>query len=335
MFAEMKKSPYYDNSVLKTFLDGNNSARVKKGKPSGYGFDATLAAEGTNSYMGPANYIGPRWEYNEQGQSTINDAGVQKALLDYRAKRHIEMEGQNKAAAAMHAMGIKTKMATYEGGPSGFIYDKKNPDLVKTAEYYGKSKAMAVAMFDAWLDAWRLGFTYQCYHSFKQGSAWCSHTSYQRGFRPSPAWLAQTMINHQMANGDMLAVEISGMPSTQVEIPAKPHKAKRGVLPTQKKVGLVHAYAMSKPGQIVVAVINLDMKKSHPVEIVLPIKSVKTITRHYLAGDPRDTNLDEIKIKIAAETIDPSALNTGRFVTKLAPGSAQIYVFEAAKSGVH
>jgi|GEM_PF-1500310 len=328
MFGEMKKSPYYDDNVLKTFLDGNNTAHLKDGKPSGYGFDATLAAEGTNAYMGPAHYIGPRWEYNEKGHSTIDDAGVQKVLLDYRVHKHEEIEGQHEAAVAMRAMGITTKLAAYEGGPSGFIFDKNKKDLAEVAEYYGKTKAMAVAMLDAWLDAWRLGFTYQCYHSFRQGTMWSSHTSYQRGFHPSTGWLAQTMINHQMANGDMLDVVVKLSPTTQIEIPPSARQAKKGVLPTQKQVELIHAYAIRKPNQIAVSVVNLDLKKSHSVEIILPIRSAKAITLHFLTGDPRDTNLENMKIEIATKTIDPTSLTEGRLQADLPPGSFEIYVFE-------
>jgi hypothetical protein len=55
------------------------------------------------------------------------------------------------------------------------------------------------------------------------------------------------------------------------------------------------------------------------------------ITRHYLCGDPRDTNLGELKVTLAEETIDPSALKDGAFTADLEPGKGAVFVFEEAK----
>lgn len=65
---------------------------------------------------------------------------------------------------------------------------------------------MGAAILDARLNAWSLGWTHQAYLSFGQGRWWNSHTSRSQGHRPSPGWLAQTLINRHVANADLLPV---------------------------------------------------------------------------------------------------------------------------------
>ena len=81
--------------------------------------------------------------------------------------------------------------------------------------------------------------------------------------------------------------------------------------PDEKDVALVRAHATGDDNTLAVAVVNLDLDKSHPVTITLPMAKASRITRHYLCGDPRDTNLDELKVTLAEEKIDPSALKDG------------------------
>jgi hypothetical protein len=63
-------------------------------------------------------------------------------------------------------------------------------------------------------------------------------------------------------------------------------------------------------------------------QIQLESWEARSITRHFLSGDPRDTNQENLKVEIAVETIPTAALAKGRLTDQLEPGSLQIYVFE-------
>lgn len=324
MTAEIQKSPYWDGNKLKICLGGNYTARVNSdGSVKGYGQEATVAAGGINLYHGHATYVGPRWETGDASQTTIDDDGVRKTLFGYRVKLIDEWTAQSKAQDRLKAMGFNTLLAAYEGGPSGFGLRAKSADEDRAGEYYGKTNAMGTAMLDAWLDAWRLGWTHQCYLSFGQGHWWNSHTSFAQGFRASPGLLWQKVINQTMANMDMVAVKVSASPTAALSQPAP--KGKKPI--PDAIVETIQAHATRDQHRTSVAVVNLDLKDSHVFTVQLPAGEVKSVATYTLSGDPRDTNLDALKVKIEERQLDPNSVKNGAIDLTLGPGRGAVYVF--------
>lgn len=329
MTEVMKDSPYWNGDKIHICFGGNYSAGVAEdGSVSGYGQEATVAADGINDYHGHATYIGPRWETGESSQSTIDDNGVQKTLFAYHMQKEEEWTRQQAADERLREMGLDVRMVAYEGGPSGFGLRAKTPEEDRAGEYYGKSYAMGTAILDAWLDAWAKGWTYQCYLSFGQGRWWNSHTSISQGHRPSPGWLAQTMINRTMSNRDMLAVKVTGAPALAVELPRSQGEIRNNQPVRTKDIPIIYAHAMGDANYLAVAVVNLDLSRAQAVALKLPMESATRITRHYMDGGPRDTNLDELKVTLASRNVDSADLRDGDFRAQIAPGSGVIFVFE-------
>lgn len=304
MAAEMKKSPYWRADKFRIVVGGNYSAGVNPdGTVTGYGQEATVAAGGAADYHSHATYIGPRWEMGERSETAIDDNGFQKTLMSHRGGNEPEWRLQQQAHQRLREMGFQVRMSAYEGGPSGFGLRARTPEEDRAGEVYGKSLAMGTAILDAWLNAWRLGWTHQCYLSFGQGRWWSSHTTFSDGHRPSPGWLAQTLINRHIANLDLLDVSVEGSPTLIVAVPTR-----RGAnAPTERReVPVVHAHAFGDAQRLAVALVNLHLTQPQNVEVRLP-RTVRRATFHYLKGDPRDTNLDELKVTLDSRAIHLTA----------------------------
>jgi hypothetical protein len=323
MISHLRALPF--NSPKVTFtLGGNYNAGVNPdGTVSGYGQEATVAAKGLNRAHSHATYIGPRWEVGESSQTTIDDAGVQKTLLSHRAGNEAEWEKQSAAHKRLREMGFDVVMTAYEGGPSGFGLRAKTPEEDRAGEYYGKSLAMGTAMLDAWINAWRLGWTHQCYLNFTQGRWWASHTSMSQGHRPSPGWIAQTLINRYFANADLLATTVENSPTiTTTTVP------KGSRTPVSVVVSTLQAHASLRPGRLTVAAINLSLDQAADFNLVIPWKTAGKITEHSFLGDPRDTNLEELKVSETSREIPAANLQNSTLKASLPPGRAALFVFE-------
>jgi hypothetical protein len=313
--------------VIRFCFGGNYSAAVKPdGSVTGYGQEATVAAAGANHYHSHATYIGPRWETGESSQSTIDDAGVQKTLLAYRLSKDDEWARQAKAHLRLREMGFDVRMSAYEGGPSGFGLTAKTKEEDRAGEYYGKSRAMGVAMLDAWLDAWEMGWTYQCYLSFGQGRWWNSHTSFAREFRPSPGFLAQKLINRTMVSADLVEVTVRGGTSMEVEVPRSQSDIRQNRPAVKRSIHPIQAHAAVRPGQTAVAVVNLDLQAAQEVQLEVPF-AAGAITRYGMTGDPRDTNLSGEKVKLQEALLDPALVKGNLLKLTLSPGDVAILVF--------
>jgi hypothetical protein len=148
-----------------------------------------------------------------------------------------------------------------------------------------------------------------------------------QGHRPSPGWLSQVLINRHMVNRDLLEAVVTDSPVAKAELPRSGNEIKRNRPPKIKEIPLVQAHATGDAGYLAVAAINLDLNNARPVTINLPLKNASRIVRHYLKGDPRDTNLDELKVTLAEEKLAPSKLANGVFKTQLPAGAASVFVF--------
>ena len=324
---EMRQSPYWDETKFKINVGGNYTAGVNAdGSVKGYGQEAVQTAGDTADYHSHATYIGPRWETGESSQTSIDDAGVQKTLFAYRPVKHNEWQLQADAHEQLKKLGFDVKMTAYEGGPSGFGLRAKTPEEEFAGEYYGKSYAMGTAMLDAWLDAWSKGWTHQCYLNFGQGQWWNSHTPIAQGHRPSPGFLIQTLINQTIANRDMLTTTVTASPT--MEFIEAPPKWNKNASPVAHQVDTIQAHSFGDGSVVVVAISNLSLDQAQPVEIDLPFKQTSSITRHTLKGDPRDTNMDDLKVELTSRKLSADQLKNGQFRTEIAAGSPVVFVFE-------
>jgi hypothetical protein len=323
MIRHLRALPF-DSPKISYTLGGNYTAGVRPdGTVFGYGQEATVAARGLNTYHSHATYIGPRWEVGEASQSTIDDNGVRKTLLAHRGGNEPEWNQQALAHNRMREMGLAVRMSAYEGGPSGFGLRAKTPEEDRAGEYYGKTLAMGTAMLDAWINAWTLGWSHQAYLGFSQGRWWASHTSMSQGHRPSPGWLAQSLLNRHFANADLLRVVVENAPSTILEV-----SPRRGAPVEQREVRTVHAHASRNGDRLTLAVVNLDLERPAPIEVRLPLTSARRITLHTLSGDPRDTNLEEEKVTISSRELPVTLLKSGLFTATIPAGLPALFVFE-------
>lgn len=329
MGQEMQKSPYWNNK-MSLCVGGNYTGYVDgNGQPRGYGYEATLKAGRFADYHTHATYIGPRWETGEKSQTSIDDEGVQRTLLSYRPVKQGEWSGHQEAQARLRELGFRTKISGYEGGPSGFGYRAKSKEEELAGEYYGKSVAMATAMLDAWIDAWQMGWTYQCYLGFQQGKWWSSHTSIANGFRPSPGFLAETMINRTMANHDLLAVSVQG--SIELDTTSAVRERDRDKFPST--VPSIAAHAAGDRDRIAVSLSNLSLDEDQAVEIKLPLRRVRQVLLHRMTGGPRDTNMDAENVTLETVELDASQFKRGVFPYTVAAGKAVILEFRDQPAG--
>jgi hypothetical protein len=195
---------------------------------------------------------------------------------------------------------------------------------------------MAVAAIDGFLDAYKLGWTFQNWSSFQQGGGWSSHTMMGNGFRPYPGWLAMKMRN-RFGTDDMIAAADSG--------PA--FDRKQGDKTT--KLPLIGSYAFrdgNKYGVFVLSrkingtVLGTDFGDgSTKTTLNLPFSTASKITLHKLMGDPRATNIDAYNIKLQTENISPAAMEnnsltvnreSGGVEAGMPMGSIFLYAFEGA-----
>ncbi len=336
----MRKSPYWQSEKLDkkirfslgAFYDGSVD---KDGVVKGYG-EAAMQANPYATILGHANYVGPKWEVGEKSVTTYDDHGVQECLVSYLVRiEPIEM-GMAQAHDAIVKSGHDYDLAAYEGGPGGYGIGGEAGEI---SELYGNSLAMAVSAFDSWMRSYLYGWTYQNFTCFAQGPRWSSHTALSDGFRPQPGWLALTMRNRYGA-GDMLSVVENHVPSYARGAAIKP-EIKAHIIP------LIGAYAFQDGQKYSVFVVSRKLDKGHdgvdfgdgysPVTIHLPFSSAGKVSLHTLTGDPRWTNLKEMKVDILSKDLPPTVVNGGTLMINeqsgggpngMPPGSIFAYVFE-------
>ncbi len=289
------------------------------------------------SQIGHATYVGPKWETGDAPLKTFNDEGVLETLVSYIANSKELWTEQSNAMKKMTGMKMPYDLTAYEGGPSGyFLPGQGDADAVKATEHYGKSLAMGVAALDGWLDATKLGWTYQNFLGYGQGEYWASHTTMGNGFRPSPGWLTLKMRN-RFGVGEMIAADVNG--------PAFDRKKgdKTTTLP------LIGSYAFRDGDKYGVFVLSRKINGivegvdfgdgSTATTLKLPFESAKKITLLKLTGDPRATNVDNYNIKLQSQDIPISALvnkslsinrKSGGAEGGMPMGSIFLYIFEDA-----
>ena len=319
-------------SKIKFALGANYTAELDS--EMAYGELAVQQGAGV-TYVGHANYVGPKWETEDKGSTSFNDHGVQETLVARVTGIGDVIDAAVKARSTLAGRGIDYELTAYEGGPSGYWQNKDNPEV---DELYGKSLAMGLAALDAWMYSSLHGFGHQCYLGFSSGKWWSSHTLPEAGgFRPHIGWLALKLRNRHMVGNEMVEVRIDQTPTYT-----------RG----DREIPLVTAYACRGEGVWSVLVLNRKLDGHHdgtdfgdgtmPVTLHLPFDAPKKITLYTLAhpdgsaADPRDNNLDSLNVTIASRTIDRARFasrfiideRTGGVPGGMPAGGVYLYVFE-------
>ncbi|MFZ1984452.1 MAG: hypothetical protein WAU91_08560 [Desulfatitalea sp.] len=325
-------SQYQLGSKIKFALGANYSA-----DSNAYG--ELAARQGADiSYIGHANYVGPKWETNDPGTAAFDDHGVQMTLLgmhdgmgDIIAQAAATREALNGAGQTHY------RITAYEGGPSGYWTNQDNEEI---DELYGKSAAMGLAALDAWLFSSLNGYGYQCYLGFSAGRWWSSHTLPEAcGFRPHAGWLALKMRNRYALGTEMVETLHTSEPTLESD---------------GEEIPLISSYALRGAGAYAVFVLSRKLDGQHdgidfgsgytPVTLHLPFDDAQRITRYRIERpdgapvDPRANNRESMQMVIGSKEIDGQYFspdfvinaNTGGETGGVPPGSINLFVFETS-----
>ncbi len=335
MFDAVRAMPAWEahdlGAKLRFVVGGNYEASVE----GGYGELAMQQAPGA-SYLGHANYVGPKWETGDEGSSVFDDHGVQETLVGLETQMRALVDQAAESRAALGEAGLGYRVVAYEGGPSGYWTNRDAPEV---DERYGKSLAMGVAALDTWLYSSLRGVGHQCYLGYASGAWWSSHTLPEAGgFRAHAGWLALTLRNRHAPGDTFLAVETERAP-----------RYVRG----ERSLPLVSAYAVREGADAVhVVVLSRVLDGEHdgrdfgdgvvPATLHLPFtRRPARISLHRLAhpdgtpADPRESNLEEERVALLSDELDPAGYapdfvvgpETGGVEGGLPPGAAYVYSF--------
>jgi len=335
-------SRYELGSKLKIALGANYSASLDWG--GSYG-EAAIQKFPEASYLGHANYVGPKWETGDSGQSVFNAHGLQETLVAMSTNMGPLIRDAAKVNRRLNGtMGTHYRVEAYEGGPSGYWTNQDKPEI---DELYGKSLAMGVAALDAWLYSSLNGYTHQFYLGFGSGDWWSSHTLPEAGgFRAHAGWLALQMRNRYALGDQMLAVHSNSLPTYDRAL------ATSGATPDIQP--LLTSYALKDDKAYYVFVLSRKYPGQHDgldfgsgytsVNLHLPFAwKPSKITLHKLAhedgspADPAENNRDSVKIAIVDQDVPVTSIvsqtlainaQTGGTAQGLPPGTVYLYVFE-------
>lgn len=280
-------------------------------------------------HLGHANYVGPKWETEDEHYDIFDDFGMQQTLVGaYRTMLPLIAEVDATRQTLMDAGLANYRPYAYEGGPSGyFVPGFGTEDQVAAAELYGKSVGMAVSALDAWLYSSLHGYGHQAMNAMAAGTGWTSHTMPgMGGYRPHTGWLALTLRNRYASGDEMLETTVTEAPLLALE---------------GEQIPLVAAYTLQDDASLSVFLLSRSLDQTIPVEITLPIESCSSVTRYALTApdgspvDPRANNIEAINVVIDAVSVDAAACAGGKLTVDpttggtsggLPPGAIYLYV---------
>ena len=321
---------------IKFALNANYDAQS-----TSYGELAAQQAPAVTSYLGHANYVGPKWETGDTPFEVFDDHGMQETLTG----AYLGMFPLIEDIAAMRDQLAGAGLAdyrpiAYEGGPSGYyLPGQGTPEQTAISQLYGKSLGMGVSALDAWLYCSLHGYSHQEMFAFAGGDNWKSHTMPRAGgFRRHTGWLALMLRNLYAPGDEMVEVSFQSIPSYERE---------------GEDVPLMSAYAVKGTGVLSLFVLSRKLDGIHdgvdfgdgttPVTIHLPFAECSGITRHALTApdgtpaDPRDSNLEAVNISITSLSLDPALIADGTLVIGpdsggvaggMPPGTVYLYTFQ-------
>ncbi|TVQ21260.1 MAG: hypothetical protein EA383_17345 [Spirochaetaceae bacterium] len=262
--------------------------------------------------VGHGAYVGPRWETGDVTNSVLDDEGMQTTLLASAENFHDDLERwRQEREMFAERYDAFVDFYAYEGGPSGYALDASDDERA-IAEAYGKSLAMAVASLDGWLAAYEAGFTEMAFYSFTARETWASHTTHSanapNGYIPHAAWLAVQMRN-RYAWGHLVAVEFPEVPVID-----------RG----GRDIPLVGGYAFRDGSRLAVFLLSRVLDGSTDLTLHLPGTPLGPATLYSLAGNPRESNMHEERIRIEEREAPLDRVTQ----LSLEAGSIYLYVVE-------
>jgi hypothetical protein len=322
-------------SKIRFALNANYEAQTES-----YGELAAQQVPMLSTYLGHANYVGPKWETGEEPHQVFDDHGMQETLIaaytdmygliDDVATTRDQLEGGDLA---------HYQVIAYEGGPSGY-YVPGQGTITQTAvsQLYGKSEGMGVAALDVWLYSSLNGYKHQEMFGMGSGDNWTSHTMPNAGgFRRHSGWLALMMRNRYASGTTMLETTFQSIPSYSRE---------------SQDVPLMAAYTISDTHSLSLFVLSRKLDGVHddvdfgngvtPVTIHFPPMTCQSVTRYALTApggspvDPRVNNIDTENIVISSATLNSAFCATGELVIGpdtggveggMPPGTVYLYVF--------
>ena len=309
---------YNLGNKIKFVLGGNYEANPQS--ETSYGEEA-IRQKPAASYIGHANYVGPKWETSDASPKDFTPAGLQETLISRLTSIGNVIADAAKTRDLFAQQNINYEVIAYEGGPSGYWQNKDNPII---DEYYGKSEAMGLAALDAWLYSSSVGFKHQCYLGFSSGKWWSSHTLPEAGgFRPHCGWLTLQMRNKYVVGDNMVQVKVSNEPKIN----------RKG-----ESIPALAVYSFKNDNTYSIFLLNRHISEYIPVTIKLPTKANK-ITLHKLAAPdgkivkPADNNIEKqnVAIKTLKLTADGKQNLTidstlGATYKGLEPGAVYLYI---------
>jgi len=331
---------------IKFALNANYEARLSEWGDS-YGELAAQQAPTITTYLGHANYVGPKWETGEEPFQVFDGHGMQETTVSAYLTMFPLIDDVAAVRDQLAAEGrANYRPIAYEGGPSGYYIDGGTITQTAIAELYGKSLGMAVSALDAWLYSSLKGYGHQAYLAFTGGKTWSSHTMPNAGgFRRHAAWLALMLRNRYAPGDEMLETTFQSVPTYEregEEVPLMSAYTIRGdhtlsVFLLSRKVGGVHDGVDFGNG-------------TTPVTLHLPLTTCSAITRYALTApdgspaDPSANNIEAENVVISAVALDPSECNDGVLVVGpqtggveggMPPGTVYLYVFETNTPAVY
>jgi len=319
LIENVQSSPYWKaqklDSKIRFSLGAGYPVYIKGDKVTGYGEEAMMICPQA-TLLGHCNYIGPKWETGQKPFESLDDRGFQATLLGYLAGTEPDEIKWVEARETLERAHHTYNLVAYEGGPGGYVIPQMGrgtAEQAKIAEGYGKSLAMGVAALDGWMRSYQYGWTEQAYLGYSQGTMWSSHTPLGDGFRAFPGWQALALRN-RFASGDLMKVEEKNLPTIAWD---------------KKDYPAVGGYAMRDGKRWSVFVLSRSLSQPIPVTLNLPFQTAGKITLHTLAGDPRDSNIDQEKIAIQSKDLPATTLKGGKLtINPMPPGCIYLYVFD-------
>lgn len=326
---------------IKIVLNANYEAAANS-----YGELAAQNAPSVASYLGHANYVGPKWETGETPFQSFDAHTMQETMVGAYLGMFPLMDQIASTRASLKQQGLADYRAVaYEGGPSGYYLNSQGatPEQEAISELNGKSLGMGVSALDAWLYATQTGYGHQEYFAMDSGGGWSSHTMPNAGgFRPHPGWLALKLRNSYAIGNEMTRVSFSSVPTYTRE---------------GEQVPLLSAYAIQGPETLSVFILSRKMAGQHdntdfgdgttPVTLNLPFTSCLGITRYALThpdgsvANPMENNLQTTNIAITQRDLNASLCNGGRFIVNensggvvggMPGGTVFLYVFRTREA---
>ncbi len=321
-FGVARTSPFY-TEVARRFEFIIGGWALSTG-PHGYGARARQA--GSSSTIAVITYLRGWPRFPTPGR-TLAERLQNTLLFPPWVARYI-IDQQVATLRLLGKMGFPTSLVMSESGP-GY----RNPVPARAYdpayELSGKSLAAGVSTLDAFLYNAAQGVGAQAYFAWGVGHRWTSHTAWNAGYRPHPAWLALQMRNRYAA-GALVTTRLSGaehltLPSiNSAKVADEMNTAYH--IPAQTDVAMLATYAFCQGNRYAIFVLSRQVARPTPVTLHLPAPPV-TATLYTLTGAPQAHNLTGSRLAIRRRTLRHVTMD---YTFILPPSSIYLFVVDIA-----